>query len=54
MKKDLKQKIISAFENDTPDIKQKVINACEQQVQYAPIKVKENRRGRFSFLFFIK
>ena len=41
MKKDLKQKIISAFEKDTPDIKQKVINECEQQVQYAPIKEKK-------------
>ncbi len=39
MEKELKEKIISAYQKETPDIKQKVIFACQQESQVpSPIK----------------
>ena len=48
MDKKLKEKIVSAYQNDTPDIKEKVINACQNEIQYpAPEKEKKSffKRG---------
>ena len=50
MKKELKNKILNAFESQTPDLKEKIISECEKQTQI-PMQQVEKKERKHPFLF---
>ena len=45
MAKDLKNKIKTAYESETPDLRERVLSACENEIQEpAPVRMKQARK----------
>ena len=48
MNKNLKEKIISSFNAETPDLKEKILNSCQNQEQI-PLIIENKSKRRFNF-----